>query len=915
MATNWYQIEAAEVANRVGTDPRRGLGSAEATRRLAESGPNETVDRGGKSAWKILLEQLTGVMTLLLIVSAGVSIYLGDLEDALAILAIVALNTVLGFTQEFRAEKAMDALKQMSVPHVRVRRDGRLAEISAREVVPGDVVLLETGNTIPADGRLVESANLRVQEAILTGESEPVEKDLAALPQDGLSLGDRHNSVYSGTVVTYGRGEVIVTETGMHTQLGKIAEMLQSVDEGQTPLQRRLDQVGRILALAALAIVAVVFTLGVLRGEELRLMFLTAISLAVAAVPEGLATVVTIALSLGAQRMLKRNALIRKLPAVETLGSVTVICSDKTGTLTQNQMTVTVLDVAGRRLDVKEHMHKNSPVTSRAEPPLSELNNAPAMRLLLSGGALCSDASLEASGADAGEVQAIGDPTEGALVIAAAQAGLWKDTLEESLPRVSELPFDSQRKRMTTVHPLDLESLPELRVVVDADRPQTNIAFTKGAVDGLIEVSSQVWVDGRPQALDEGYRRRIQESNDRMAGEGLRVLGVSFQLRSSPRTDDPAEPLEKNLVFLGMFGMIDPPRGEVKDAVDTALSAGIRPIMITGDHALTAASIARELGISDPAANGRALTGAELERMSAEELGAAVGQVSVYARVSPEHKLRIVQALQQRGEIVAMTGDGVNDAPALKMADIGVAMGITGTDVSKEAADIVLLDDNFATIVAAVEEGRRIFANIRKFIKYALTSNLGEILVMLAAPFLGMPLPLLPLQILWINLVTDGLPGLALMFEPAEPGAMRRPPYPPRESIFSRGLGRDILWIGTVLAAAALGMGYWAWAKGDAGWQTMVFTTVTLSQMGNVLASRSEHSSLFKLGVFTNPLLLASVVLTVVLQLGVIYLPFMQEIFKTVPLNASDLAISLGLSTVVFFAVETVKWGLRKAQG
>lgn len=913
MTDQWYQRETDEVLHQLETDRERGLESGEAARRLEQSGSNELIDKGRKSPWKILLEQLSGIMVIVLIISAVISIFLGDIEDAVAILAIVILNTILGFTQEYRAEKAMEALKKMAVPHVRVRRDSRIMEISAREVVPGDIILVETGNAVPADARLLESVNLRVQEAVLTGESEAVEKDTAALAQANLGIGDRINSIFSGTVVTYGRGSAVVTETGMNTQLGNIARLLQNVDQGSTPLQRRLEQLGKGLAAAALVIVAVVFTLGVLRGEELRLMFMTAISLAVAAVPEGLPTVVTIALSLGAQRMLKRKALIRKLPAVETLGSVDVICSDKTGTLTENRMTVTVLDTAGLQLDLQEHLHSFSPTVSPDNEPIPALSQQPSMQLLLLGSALCNDATLEPSIDSSGDFSAVGDPTEGALVIAAARGGLWKAEFEQSLPRTAELPFDSERKRMTTIHPFsDRSGVPILEAVNDLEKQAAYIAFTKGAVDGLLDITSHIWTDNHSEPLDSEWRRRIQEANNRLAANGMRVLGIGYQLRTNAVTNDKNEPLEQNLTLIGLVGMIDPARPEVKDAVRTAQSAGIRSIMITGDHPLTAAYIARELGIIRPQDNGKVLTGRDLELLTVEELEKTVDDVAVYARVSPEHKLKIVQALQNKGHIVAMTGDGVNDAPALKRADIGVAMGITGTDVSKEAADMVLMDDNFATIVAAVAEGRRIYDNIRKFIKYALTSNTGEIWVMLVAPLLGMPLPLLPLQILWINLVTDGLPGLAMTVEPAEADIMSRAPYNPKESIFGRGLGRDIVWIGLLLAAVSLGMGYWAWGTGHPGWQTMIFTTVTLSQMGNALALRSDRESLLKVGLFSNKLLLGSILLTVLLQMMVIYMPFFQKIFSTQALSLGDLAISLGLSAGVFLGVELFKWVLRK---
>ncbi|NOZ29425.1 MAG: cation-translocating P-type ATPase [Chloroflexi bacterium] len=927
--SDWYRRDPVDVLARLETDAERGLSQAEAQRRLAEYGPNELIEHGLKSPWLILWEQLTAMMVVILIVAAVVSAALGDYKDAIAIVAIVVLNAVLGFTQEYRAEKAMAALKKLSVPTVKVRRDGHVQEISARELVPGDIVLLEAGDLVPADGRLLESINLRVQEAALTGESEPVEKSPGALDYEDLPLGDRRNMVYMGTVVTYGRGVAVVTATGMHTELGRIAEMIQTVKREPTPLQRRLEQLGHGLAVAALVIVAVVFVLGVLRGEDLRLMFLTAISLAVAAVPEGLPAVVTIALALGAQRMLRRRALIRKLPAVETLGSVTVICSDKTGTLTENRMTVTVLDVAGKTVSLTEVLQRGQPVWTRfgnphpapeapaeeaAAPDLPEADARgeetldPSLQLLLAGAALCNDAILEPVDDGSGRLRALGDPTEGALVVAAAQFGLLKAELERALPRIAEVPFTSERKRMTTVHrvPSSQEQRPAwLPSLGDG----AAVVFTKGAVDTLLEVSSQVWVDGRVEPLDDQWRRRIQAANDRLAQDGMRVLGVAYRLLEAPPADGEEETLERDLIFVGLVGMIDPPRPEVKEAVQTCKTAGIRPIMITGDHPLTARHIAQELGI---ATDGRVITGQDLARMDIEELETIVEEVPVYARVSPEHKLKIVQALQDQGHIVAMTGDGVNDAPALKKADIGVAMGITGTDVAKEAADMVLLDDNFATIVAAVEEGRTIYDNIRKFIKYTLTSNTGEIWVMLAAPFLGMPLPLLPLQILWVNLVTDGLPGLALTLEPAERDTMRRPPHHPQESIFGRGMSWDILWGGLLMGLVSLGMGYWAWSAAHPTWQTMVFTTLTLSQMGNALAIRSERDSLFRIGLLSNKPLLGAVLSTFILQLAVIYVAPLQGIFKTVALPPGDLAISLALSTVVFWGMELRKWLSRR---
>jgi Ca2+-transporting ATPase len=906
----WHTSEAAQVLRSLGTDAPSGLSNEEAARRLEERGTNELEDRGSRSPWAILWDQFTSTMIVILIVAALASALLGDYEDSIAIAIIVVLNAAFGFVQEYRAERAMAALQQMSAPRVKVRREDRVREISARELVPGDVVLLEAGNLVPADGRLLEGANLRVQESALTGESEPVEKNPAALEEEDTPLGERADMVYSSTVVAMGRGLFVVTETGMATELGKIASMIQTTDREQTPLQRRLNQVGKVLALVALAIVGVVFALGLLRGEDLEVMFLTAVSLAVAAVPEGLPAVVTIALALGAHRMFRRRALIRKLPAVETLGSVTVICSDKTGTLTENRMTVTVLDVAGHTVELGEGSFVDSkPGPDGRTPPA--LGDDPTLALLLAGGALCNDSLLEDHEED--EYSAVGDPTEGALVVAAAREGLKKPDIEDALPRVGEVPFDSKRKRMTTVHEVvsgsGLETLEVPRSVLNVVQGSVSyIVFTKGAVDSLLEISSDVWTDdGHIEPLTEGWRERISAANERLAADGIRVLGVG--LRRLQSVDGAREELERDLTFLGMVGMIDPPRSEAKDAVETCKRAGIRPVMITGDHPLTARHIATQLGIAD---EGRIVTERDLSSLPEEDLVDLVEEVPVYARVSPEHKLDIVEALQENGHIVAMTGDGVNDAPALKRADIGVAMGVTGTDVSKEAADMVLTDDNFATIVAAVEQGRVIYDNIRKFIKYLLTSNSAEILVMLVGPFLGLGLPLLPLQILWINLVTDGPPALALSAEPAEWGIMRRPPRPPGEGVFARGLGRHVLWVGVLMALVSLATGLWYSQIAPEIWQTMVFTTLTLSQLSHVMAIRSGEESLFKVGLISNTPLLGAVALTFVLQLLAIYTPFFQRFLETEALPLADLAIAVALSTIIFWAVEVEKWQARR---
>ena len=899
--SEWYQLDTEEVLQKLQTDPEVGLSSAEAQQRLEQYGYNELIERGVKSPWLILWDQLREVMVVILIIAAIVSAFLGDIRDVIVIMAIVVLNAALGFSQEYRAERAIAALKKLAVPTVKVRRDGQIVEISARELVPGDVVLLEAGNLVPADGRLLESINLKAQEAALTGESEAVEKITAPLAGEDMTVGDRLNMVFMGTVITYGRGTAIVSETGMSTELGNIADLIQTVETEQTPLQRRLGELGTKLAWVALVIVAIVVVLGLLRGEELEVLFLTAISMAVAVVPEGLPAVVTITLALGSQRMLKRNALIRKLPAVETLGSVTVICSDKTGTLTENRMTVTVLDVVGHTQEIEALVDKKGVLMEAA---LSELPpQGRTLATLVKAAALVNDAVLQI-GPD-GTERAIGDPTEGALVVAAAKLGHPKSDLDKRWPRVGEVPFTSERKRMTTIHKVNVEQ-------DDTTAPwhgTAYVAFSKGAIDSLLDVTDRVWTGDKIVPLDEEMHERILAANARLAQKGQRVLGVSFRPLESPDVKDESD-VESHEIFVGLVGMIDPPRPEVKEAVMVAREAGIRPIMITGDHPLTAQHIAQDLTITS---DGQNLTGRDLAKMSIPELEEVVESISVYARVSPEHKLNIVEALQDKGHIVAMTGDGVNDAPALKKADIGVAMGITGTDVSKEAADMVLLDDNFATIVAAVEEGRTIFDNIRKFVKYTLSSNTGELIVMLFSPFLGMPLALLPLQILWINLVTDGLPGLALAVEDSERGIMKRPPFHPTESIFSRGMGARIVWIGTLMGIVSLSVGYWYWLQDPNGpWQTMVFTTLTLAQMGNALAIRSNIDSFFTIGPFSNRLMLGAVALTFVLQLALIYLPFLQEFFNTVALEPRDLAISLALSTVVFIAVEIEKWIRRR---
>ena len=917
--SQFYQVEADLVLSELEIDLEQGLSRDEAAHRLEIHGLNELAETEKKNPWRILWEQMTSIMVVILIIAALISLGLQEYLDAIVITAIILINAAIGFQQEYKAEEAMSALKKLSVPTVKVRREGHLKEISATGLVPGDVIILEAGNVIPADCRLVESINLRVDEAALTGESVPVDKEAGFVADSQLPLGDRLNMAFMGTVVTYGRTTAVVVDTGMNTELGHIATLIQTTGGDLTPLQKRINQLSKGLAVAAVGLVALVFLIGLLKGEPIELILLTGISMAVAAVPEGLPAVVTIALALGAQRMLKRRSLIRKLPAVETLGSVTVICSDKTGTLTENRMTVTILDVAGHQVDFVEDLRdrKISRLVLPDEKPdqatVDMLREYPALTILLAGGALANDAVLEFEN---GEYEYIGDPTEGAMVVAAARAGMVKGNLEQTFPRKAEVPFDSERKRMTTAHqfpgsPEDIS--PQFNDIWNwkgyvGEYPY--VIFSKGAVDSLIPVCDRVWVDGNVEPLDELWLDRIMKANDEQAENGMRVLGVATRTTDKVDPQDTQDELEKELIFVGMVSMMDPARPEVKEAVQKCATAGIRPVMITGDHPLTARKIADELGI---AKDGRVLTGLELDKLDDAELSNVVHEVDIFARVSPEHKLNIVHALKDQGEIVAMTGDGVNDAPALKEADIGVSMGITGTDVAKEASDMVLLDDNFATIVSAVEEGRRIYDNIRKFFKYTMTSNAGEIWVMLVAPLLGMPFALRPLQILWVNLVTDGLPGLALGIEPAEKNVMKRPPYPPNENVFARGMASQIIWVGILMGLVSLGVGYYYWSIGNPNWQTIVFTTLTLSQMGNALALRSELESIFKLGFLSNKSLLNAVLLTLVLQLAVIYVPFLQSVFKTNPLTAAELAISLLLSTIVFWAIELNKWWFRRA--
>ncbi|HYD60182.1 MAG TPA: cation-translocating P-type ATPase [Noviherbaspirillum sp.] len=863
--SNWHVLAGNDVSGKLNVDPATGLTHAEAGERLERHGSNTIREKPPRPLWRMFLDQFMDFMIIVLIAAAAVSGIVGDVEDTIAIAVIVLLNAVIGFVQELRAERAMAALKKMAATSAVVLRNGRRQTVPAADIVPGDIVFLEAGNVVPADLRLIEAIQLKADEAVLTGEAVTVEKSTTPMHRHDLPLGDHRNMAFKGTTATYGRGVGIVVATGMATELGKIAALLDAGDELKTPLQKRLAAFGRRLGVVVLAICAIIFGVGLLRGEDAGLMFLTAVSLAVAAIPEALPAVVSISLALGARKMARQQALIRRLPAVETLGSVTYICSDKTGTLTENRMRVEKLSAAGSFCTD----WKSAP----AAEPWTDLFTALA---------LSNDAGIDGSG------RLTGDPTETALYAAAREAGFDKEVLLQQAPRVFELPFDSDRKRMTTFHRY----------------ASSVVGYTKGAPESVLPRCTSAMGEN---ALD---RDSILATADRMAAQGLRVLAVAC--RRWEALPDPADMagIENDLTYIGLVGLIDPPRKEAKEAVRLCKSAGITPVMITGDHAATARAIAFQLGIADEDAI--VLTGTELAAMDEASFRREVARVRVYARVDPAQKIRIVEALQAQGEFVAMTGDGVNDAPALKRGDIGVAMGKVGTDVAREAASLVLLDDNFATIVGAVREGRRIFDNIRKFVRYAMTGNSAEILTIFLAPFLGMPIPLLPIHILWINLLTDGLPGLALAAEPAEKGVMQRPPRPPAESIFAHGMWQHILAIGLVMAAVSLFAQAWAIHTGSAHWQTMVFTVLTLSQMGHVLAIRSERESLFAQGFRTNLPLLGAVLLTFVLQMATVYVPFLNPVFNTEPLSGIELLFCLALSSVVLFSVEAEKLLVRR---
>jgi Ca2+-transporting ATPase len=872
---DWHVLSSEDVARALDSRLPDGLGSDEAARRLSELGPNELAEGKRTSPVVQFLAQFTSPLVLVLLAAAVISAVVHDWKDSVIIGIILFLNGVIGFVQEHRADRAMDALRNMTVPRTRVRRDGSVGEVAATELVPGDVCLLGAGDLVPADGRVVDSAELRISEAPLTGESEPVSKSADPLDTAETPLGDRRNMVYKGTSVVHGRGEVLITATGMGTELGRIAASLVSARKAETPLQRRLDRLGKALGASALGICAVLFVIGVLRGERVEDVLMTAIALAVAAIPEGLPAVLTVTLALGARRMAQRKAIVRSLPAVEGLGSVTTICSDKTGTLTLNQMTVTDVRAQGGQWQRKE----GEGTAFVALPTGDARGHQPPEGLLLAA-ALCNDAAVDAGGS------AVGDPTEVALLIAAGEAGVDVQALAAQYPRIGERPFTSATKWMSTAH----------------RTKDGTLICAKGAPEAILPRCSTVLAPGGEAAIDEAAAQKVMRDVEGLASQGRRVLAIAERRLA---VAEPGETdLEQGFALLGLVGIMDPPRPEAAAAIGECQSAGIRTVMITGDHAITARAIASSLGMVAPDAE--VLTGADLDNLAAEALPDVAERVSVYARVSPEHKLQIVRALQSRGAVTAMTGDGINDAPALKSSDIGVSMGLKGTDVAREASDMVLADDNFATIVAAVREGRVIYDNLRKFIRFMLATNVAELLVIAGAMFAGMPSPLLPLQILWINLVTDGPPGLALGVEPAEPDVMQRRPRKPGESILGGGIMRgvlisSILMAGLVLALTSLG-------EDEASSRTIAFTSLALAQLTACISLRSLTQPWWRKGAFRNPSLWLAVAGGFAAQLAVVYLPPLQSLFKTVPLSAGDLGACVMVGVVVAAGIELDKW-------
>ena len=919
-----------ELVSGLQTHPEQGLTLQQARERFAEFGANELTERPRPGFLALLWDQFNNYLVIILIVAALISLVLGEWVDSIAIMFIVVLNAVVGVIQESKAEQALAALQKMSAPNVQVIRDGLQVAIPGREIVGGDIVLLDAGNYVPADLRLVESINLKIEEASLTGESVPVEKNAGVVLDKDIPLGDRKNSAFMGTLITYGRGKGLVTGTGMNTQIGLIAEMIQSFEAEDTPLQHRLEHLGKVLGTACLAICALVFIYGLFRDthfsdvlnsgflnyveaekKDIINLFMTAVSLAIAAVPEGLPAIVTICLALGMQRMIKHNALIRKLPAVETLGCATVVCSDKTGTLTQNQMTVVQGWTGGKRMRVTGEGYSPSGQFFLGTNPFDPSTD-PDAALMLCGAMVCNDAILEERSDDAGKLswRIIGDPTEGALVVAASKSGYRRGEIEQTLPRIQEIPFDSDRKRMSTIHRIEGA---RAHAVLSSLEPAPLVVFVKGAPDVVLDLCGHRTESGRVVGLTDELRAEILEQNRDMASNALRVLAVAYRpLPEVPASITP-ETIETDLVFVGLLGMIDPPRSEVVDAIKLANGAGLRSVMVTGDYKDTAEAIARDIGLSTP--DGLVLTGPEIEKLSDEALAAKVDRLEVCCRVSPQHKTRIVDAFKARGHVVAMTGDGVNDAPALKRASIGVAMGVTGTDVAKQTADMVLTDDNFASIIAAIEQGRIIYSNIRKFVYFLLACNIGEILIIFGAMLGGLPIPLRPVQLLWLNLVSDGASALALGLEQGDPDIMKHPPRSPAEPVIDKDMAIGIGFVGIVDALAILSVFYLALQRypGNlAAAQTMAFVSLCTSELIRAFTARSEYHSVFSIGVFSNRWMIWAVGASFLLVLMVVYVPFLAPFFDTVPLTAGDWLFMLPFFFASPVAMELLKVYFRK---
>ena len=925
LQVTWHALSREQVLEKLDSGHDNGLTTEQAKSRIEKYGLNQ-LEEGKKTTFlQMVIAQLNNFVVILLIVAAAISALLGETVDAIAIVTIVILNTIMGVVQEGKAQQELAALKKMASPEAQVLRDGHRVSVPASKLVPGDIVFLETGNFVPADVRLLEAVNLKIEEAALTGESVPVEKNAASVLDSDASLGDRKNTAFSGTVVTYGRGKSVVVSTGMHTQLGLIARMLQSVEEEQTPLQRRLDELGKTLGIACLVISGLVFLAGFLNVgfpptlEHIVDSFMIAVSLAIAAVPEGLPAVVTISLALGMREMVKRHALIRRLASVETLGSATVICSDKTGTLTQNAMTVTRVWVDGKGLEI----------TGSGYAPEGEFkdngkkinaHDYPGITNALWVGTINNDSLLEEFEEDGRKrYRIVGDPTEGSILVAAAKAGARAPELNSAYPRAIEIPFDSDRKRMVTVHEVKNPKAADISPFSEKKGKESYVIAVKGAPDVVLQLCNRYQkMNNTTAPMDDKKRDEILAANDDMTKDALRVLGMAYRVVSAKPKQVDSDTLEKDLVFAGLVGMIDPAREEVKPALLKALGAGIRTVMITGDYPNTAKAIAESIGLLRPGHQVR--TGAELDAMSDEELQAQVEDIDVYARVSPEHKMRIIHALKARDEVVAMTGDGVNDAPAIKASDIGVAMGITGTDVAKETADMVLTDDNYASIVSAVEQGRIIYSNIRKFVYYLISCNMAEILIIFIptvfgrwlfpqATALGMASPLLPIQLLWLNLVTDGAPALALGTEKGDPDIMVQKPRPPKEPIINKfmQLGvviQTIAITSTTLIAYKIGLSH-----NDPRYaETFAFTTLVFSELLRAYTSRSERYPLLNIGVFTSKWMNIAILASTVLMLVVLYIPFLQKVFNTLPMGWTEWGMIIPLFLIPSIAAEAVKY-------